>query len=362
MLEKLKKKSVMKTLPTVVIMLAVGIGLILLEFSNVKSLMRGHVVFESLAPDEINGDLIVDVTLYDNFGCYMEQYEENTKTHTRRTTDLYYVIWTGDDDAEDFRYMGIKIPVSDEKAMEDMAEATYYGDEYSNPIRYSGAINKMTSEEYKYFTEYFEESGLSADEIDDWTLPYYINVGALTGGAATSAWVIAGIGVVVVLIAAILLILALTGSKLKAFKKELAETGIDESSVDYEYENAVLFHNGSDLRVGRRLTFFIAGSKPHVISNDKLVWAYQSTTTHRTNGIKTGTTYAVMLRTFDKKSFLVPVSKETQAQEALQYISEHIPGVIVGYDDDLNKMFQKDFQNFLQLKYNQREQNDSFGV
>ncbi|MDE7251080.1 MAG: hypothetical protein K2N82_14625, partial [Lachnospiraceae bacterium] len=152
MLEKLKKKSIMKTLPTVIIMLAVGLGLILLEFSNVKSLMRGHVVFESLAPDEINGDLIVDVLLYDNFGCYMEQYEENTKTHTRRTTDLYYVIWTGDDDAEDFRYMGIKVPVSDEKAMEEMAEATYYGDEYSNPIMYSGAINKMTSEEYKYFT------------------------------------------------------------------------------------------------------------------------------------------------------------------------------------------------------------------
>ena len=360
MLEKLKKKSIMKTLPTVIIMLAVGIGLILLEFSNVKSLMRGHVEFESLAPEEINGDLIVDVTLYDNFGCYMEQYEENTKTHTRRTTDLYYVIWTGDDDAEDFRYMGIKVPVSDEKAMEDMAEATYYGDAYPEPLRYSGAINKMTAEEYKYFAEYFEGSDISEDEMDDWTLPYYINVGALTGGAATSAWVIAGIGVVVVLIAVILLVLALTGSKLKAFKKELAETGIDESSVDYEYENAVVFHAGSDLRVGRRLTFFVVGSKPHVIANDKLVWAYQSTTTHRTNGIKTGTTYAVMLRTLDKKSFVVSVSKEAQAQEALQYIAEHIPGAVVGYDDNLNKMFQKDFQNFLQLKYNQREQNDSF--
>lgn len=360
MLEKLKKKSIMKTLPTVIIMLAVGIGLIVLEFSNVKSLMRGHVVFESLSPEEINGDLIVDVTLYDNFGCYSEQYEENTKTHTRRTTDLYYVIWTGDDDAEDFRYMGIKVPVSDQRLMEEMADATYYGYEYSDPIRYSGAVNKMTSEEYKYFKEYFLESDFTEEELDEWVIPYYINVGALTGGAATSAWVIAGIGAAVVLVAVILLILALTGSKLKAFKKELSETGIDESSVDYEYENAVLFHKGSDLRVGRRLTFFIAGSKPHVIANDKLIWAYQTTTTHRTNGIKTGTTYAVMLRTYDKKGFQVIVSKEADAQAALEYINEHIPGAVVGYNDDLSKMYQKDFQNFLQLKYNQREQNDSF--
>ena len=360
MLEKLKKKSVIKSLPIVIIMLAVGIGLIVLEFSNVKSLMRGHVEFESLAPDEINGDLIVDVTLYDNFGCYMEQYEENTKTHIQRTTDLYYVIWTGDDNAEDFRYMGIKVPVSDKKAMEAMAEATY-NYEYSDPIQYSGAINKMTAEEYKYFTEFFEGSDIE-DEMDKWTLPYYINVGALTGGAAISAWVIAGIGVAVVLIAVIMLILALTGNKLKTFKKELAETGMDESGVDYEYESSTLFSKGSDLRVGRRLTFFLLGSKPHVIANDKLVWAYQSTTTHRTNGIKTGTTYAVMLRTLDKKSFLVSVSKEAEAQDALQYISQNIPGAIVGYDDNLNKMFQKDFQNFLQLKYNQKEQNDSFEV
>lgn len=63
MLEKLKKKSIIKMLPTVIIMFAVGLGLIAIEFSSVKALMRGRVVFESLAPDEINGDLIVDVTL-----------------------------------------------------------------------------------------------------------------------------------------------------------------------------------------------------------------------------------------------------------------------------------------------------------
>ena len=53
----------------------------------------------------------------------MEQYEENTKTHARHTTDLYYVIWTGDENAQDFRYMGIKVPASDEYKMEEMAEA-----------------------------------------------------------------------------------------------------------------------------------------------------------------------------------------------------------------------------------------------
>lgn len=317
--------------------------------------------FETLAPDEINSSLVVDVDLYYNFGYYMEQYEENTTTHTRRTTDLYYVICTGDGSEDDFRYMGIKVPASDEKSMDLMTEATY-NYEYSDPIRYSGAIKKMTTEEYNYFKEFFEGSDITEDEMNEWTLPYYINVGALTGSAAVSAWVMAGIGAALTLIAVILLILALTGGKLRDFKKELQEIGMDESSVDYEYEGASLFSKKGDLRVGRRLLFFIVGSKPHVIAADKLVWAYQSTTTHRTNGIKTGTTYAVMLRTIDKKSFLVAVSNEAEAQEALQYISQQIQGAIVGYDDNLNKMYQKDFQNFLELKYNQREQGDPFGT
>lgn len=359
MLEKLKKKSILKSLPAIIITLAIGITLLVLEASGIKALVRGNVVFETLAPEEINNDLLVDVTLYDNFGCYMEKYEENTSTHATRTTDLYYVIWTGDDNAEDFRYMGIEVPASDERAMEKMAEATYYG-EYSDPIKYTGAINKMSSEEYQYFKEYFLESGFTEDELDEWILPYHISVGALTGGAATSAWIIAGIGVVLVLIAVIILIFVLSGSKLKTLKKELAEAGIDETSVDYEYEGARLFNKKSDFRIGRRLTFFLLGSKPHALANDKLVWAYQSTTTHRTNGIKTGTTYAVTMRTYNKKSYPVPVASEEEAQEVLQYIIETIPGAVIGYNDDLNKMFQKDFQNFLQIKYNQREQNDSF--
>ncbi|MDE6202370.1 MAG: hypothetical protein K2G19_02705, partial [Lachnospiraceae bacterium] len=96
MLEKLRKKSIIKSLPLAIILLICGIGMVGIEFSAMKALIRGNVQFESLAPEEIGNDLVVDVTLRDNFGCYMEEYEENTKTHRRRTTDLYYVIWTGD--------------------------------------------------------------------------------------------------------------------------------------------------------------------------------------------------------------------------------------------------------------------------
>ncbi len=45
--------------------------------------------------------------------------------------------------------------------------------------------------------------------------------------------------------------------------------------------------------------------------------------------------------------------KEQTGQEILQYIVEAMPWVVVGYNNDLNKMFSGDYQNFLQLRYNQ---------
>ena len=205
MLAELKKKSIMRAIPLVLLFVIAGGVLFAAEFSNIRSLLRGHVKFETLLPDEINGDLIVEASINANFGAYMEEYSKNTKTNVTRTTDIYYVIWTGDDDSEDYKYMGIKVPASYGGQMDRMAEATY-NYEMSDTIHFTGAVNKMSSEEYQYFREYFQESDWTDEEIDEYTLPYYISVGALTGGAATSAYVIFGIGIARIVFGVIILL------------------------------------------------------------------------------------------------------------------------------------------------------------
>lgn len=352
MLEKLKKKSIQKSWFGLLVLLAIGIVLIWLEFSNIVSLMRGHIQFETLEPDEINGSLVVDASIDTNFGAYLEEYEKNTKTNYTRTTNLYYVIWTGDEYAEDFKYMGIKVPASEESTMEAIAEATYY-EEYIDPVTYSGAINKMTDEEYKYFKEYFMDSGWTEEEVEEYTLPYYISVGALTGGSAVAAYVIMAIGIVLVIIAIWRFIFVLSGGCLKTIRKEMEEIGVSEHELEYEYESAKLINKGNDFRVGKRVTFFMLGSKAHVVSNAKIVWAYQKNTTHRTNGIKTGTTYEIVFKNYERKNFQISIPNEQTGQELLQYLNDTMPWIVIGYDNDLNNLYQKDYQNFLQIRYNQ---------
>lgn len=351
MLEKLKKKSITKALPSIIILLIAGIVLIGVEFSAVTSLIKGHVRFETLEPEEIRANLIVDASIDVNFGGFMEEYEENTTTHSRRTTDIYYVIWTGDEDSENYKYMGIKVPASDESKMEAMAEATY-NYEYSDPVKYSGAINKMSSTEYGYFKEYFQESGWSDEEIEEYTLPYFINVGALTGGAAGTAFFIFVLGVFLAALGLITLISALLGGKLKAFKKEIQASGFTETDVEYEYESARAFGKKNDLRIGGRFIFYIAGNKPHMLVKDQIVWVYQQNTTHRTNGIKTGMSYELLVYCLnDNKVKSIAIPNEDTGREVLQYLHETMPRAVVGFSDELLKMFKKDYQNFLQLRY-----------
>ncbi len=352
MLEELKKKSIKKSLFLVIILIGIGAVLIGIELSSAAAMIRGPVVFESLEPDEINSSYLVNASIDTNFGAFMERYETNTKTHYSRTTDVYYVIWTGDAYAEEYKYMGLKVPASQESAMEKVADATYY-EEYIDPVEYTGAIRKMSAKEREYFEEYFKDAGWSDEEIAEYTLPYYINVGALTGGAAVSAWIFLAAGVALFLAGVLRLIYVLRGGCLKTFKKELETIGIGEHELESEYAGARTFGNKSEIRIGRRLTFFVLGANPHVLPNDKIVWAFQRTTTHRTNGIKTGTTYEVALKNYEKKNFQISVPNEQTGQEILQYIVEAMPWVVVGYNNDLNKLFSSDYQNFLQIRYNQ---------
>ena len=44
------------------------------------------------------------------------------------------------------------------------------------PVKYTGIIHRMSSEEYPLFEAYFQEEGWTEEEIKERTLPYTINV------------------------------------------------------------------------------------------------------------------------------------------------------------------------------------------
>lgn len=173
-----KDQLIKKSLFTLFILFFIGLLLLVLDYSNIRAHIFGNAKFEELKPDEIKSGLVVDVSLSANFGSYAYTEEKtvyNSLPVYSTVTAVNYVIWTGETDMVTYKYMGIEVPISDEEVMDGIAEATY-NEECVEPVQYSGIIQRMPSEEYSLFQEYFREAGWTEEEIEENTLPYFINV------------------------------------------------------------------------------------------------------------------------------------------------------------------------------------------
>ena len=351
MFEELKKKTFKASLVWSVILLILGIGFGAYIFRDTYYAVAGYDTFEQLTPEEIKNQT-VDFAMTANFGCYLEEYEYNSKTNYTKTTDLYYIIWTGDDYATDYRYMTIKVPADFEDDMEAMAENSY-NNLYSEPIYVSGKIKELSDEEYEYFVDFFEEGGWTAEEIAAGTLPYYID----TYDNKTSmnvAYIAMFVGCVLLVVWGIYRIIkGAKGGYLKKLQKDYTDAGYTESTIASDYNHAFAMDKNNSIKIGRLMTYYQSGSEIRAIHNEKMIWAYMNTVTHRTNGIKTGTSYSVQISVNGQKNFVsLTVANEQAALAVLEKINAMFPWVIVGYSDQLKKLHSSDMAQFLSLRYN----------
>ncbi len=352
MFEELKKRTLKGTLAWSIILILVGLGLAGWFAMDAFYVVTGFVDFTTLEHDEISNQ-IVKVDLADNFGRYLESGSKNTKTNATTITDYYYVIWTGNDESTDWRYMSLKVPTKYGTDLDNMAMNTAEGI-VSEPITFYGKIKKLDSGELYYFKDYFKDSGWTDEEIEAETIPYYIDSFSFSPALSGGGYVIAfGAGVVLLIYGIIRIASAASGGALKKIHKDIADAGFTESSIEADYASAKFFDKKGTLRVGRLMTYYTAGSIPRALPNNKMMWAYQNTVTHRTNGVKTGTTYNVMVfAETAPKGLTFPVANEAVAQDMLNYFNATLPWVVVGYSDELKKLYNKDRTQFLSLRYN----------
>lgn len=351
MFQELKKKTLKTSLVLSVILILIGLGLAGFMATNMYYVVFGYADFEQLEPDEIKNQL-VDFDMTTNFGCYLEEYEYNEDTKRSRTTDLYYIIWTGDDYVDEFCYMTVKVPPSMENEMEEMSENTY-NELLSDPITVHGKIKKLDKEEYEYFVETFEEAGWSDKDIEEGTLPYYIDTFEKKSTANAGYIFIFALGMLFLIWGIVRIAKAAKGGYLKKLQKDIADGGYSESTIESDYRTAASLHNKSLIKVGRLMTYYTAGSDIRAIPNNKMVWAYMNTITHRTNGIKTGTTYNVNIEVDgSKKSHVISMPNEATALAMLEKLNTMFPWVVVGFSDQLKTMYNKNRDEFLALRYN----------
>ncbi len=352
MLENLKKKSIKKVLTGSILLLIIGAALVVWQGSHAIYALIGYQQFEDLKPDEIKNQL-VKINVDTVFDCYLEEYSENTKTHQQTTTHLYYITWTGDENATDYRYITIKVPKKYESRMDEIMDDTGEGI-YSSPLKLTGEIKKLSEEDYGYFEEYFVDiCGFSQSEFEEATSLYYINVFKDTASQNGVYLVVFFGGILLIVWAVIRIVRAYGGSYMKKFQQQYQAAGYSDATIESDLGSAVSFLKKDAVKLGRLCFYDLQGTTPVAIPVSKILWAYQTTTTHRTNGIKTGTTYSIMIFEDGRKNaYTINVPNEAASQEILQKMNAMYPWVVIGYNAELPKLFKKDRQQFLQLRYN----------
>ena len=355
MLEELKKKSLKSSLALSIILIIAGLALAIWQAPNAFYTMTGYVQFEKLELDEIKNQLVkIDVDTV--FDCYLEEYSENTKTHHRTTTDLYYITWTGDENAMDYRYITIKVPVKYQDRMDEIMEDTYNGI-YSSPLTLTGKIEKLSTEDYGYFEEYFvDQQDFTQEEFEAMTSPYYINIHVSTAGQNVVYLVLFFAGIVLIAYSIFRIVKASSGGYIKSFQKSYQDAGFSDTAIESDMNSAVNYLKKNSIKLGRLCIYDLQGTVPKAVPVSKILWAYQNTTTHRTNGIKTGVTYSINIYSEEhSKVQIISVPDEATAQDILHNMDSMYPWVVVGYTEDLKRMFFKDRAQFMQLRYNSVE-------
>lgn len=314
-----------------------------------------------LGPEDITGKTKLDYSACEGryvkyeveyaLDYYMEEYSVNSKTGRRNSTNSYgYIVYNYDDNT----CFGVWLPSSKDKEMEKRMDAAatlfYEGKKTEGSVTVKGTMRKLSGDSLKYYQESLKSLEEYIPGVTEAAVLYYIdstsvNYIPIYVIAILYAICFAGLGVILVTLLGLLLDRA--NKHLKKFLK--AHPGVTEDQVDCDMVSAVYINAKNPIWAGRRFTVWKEGTTFKLIDNSKLIWAYY----YRVTG-KRAVSQTRIYDT-DRKMTAINASQDVSEKLLNAYI-ETQPQIIIGYKAELEKEFKKNFEGFMNLKYNPAQQ------
>ncbi len=302
-----------------------------------------------------------DFILYD--------YIEHTTTTTRKyggsttsTNGYSYVAFQSVDDYEKgssiwyFYSIYMSYQKQDEMTAKIEEAFAHLNDETGKtappePVTVTGVWNKMDAQTERYFRSAMLDLGVQETEYDLFYF-YELDTKNIGGVNSTLFWVLMAVAAFLLLFAILSGIGLFSNAYMKNIQQYLQkDSSVSLSAIEEDFKQAHPIDK--TIWLGKKWTVYMVGNKAQIIVNKDLVWGYYFQRTGR-NSVS-----EMRLFTKDKKQLHIGLS-EKRTQEALKYYVEEQPQMVVGYSSDLEKMYNKDFSAFLNLKYNPAMQAASF--
>ncbi len=353
-MNKLKKRSLKALIPTILILLAIAAALLWFSIPSLLQSMEGPMDWEDV---DFSGDiegLYVTGTLSGIYDSYCTKLNDS-----RRTVSTDYII-----DADDTYFLGLHVKADKdlEKAEELMDISWDYLDgraDYSEleeaQYEITGTITKIPSDNLTYYNRYI-------NELTDWTaeekqafLPYYLDLNKSGMMTPIVSILLTALGVLLIFIAVLLPLLALKGFYQRSIRKYINASADPDWTTRQVEQFLETTPEVDNLRYNSDFICAQSGSTTLFEETDNLVWAYLHVTTQKQYFITVSKTYELMLGFKNGARQSVAMKREALVEKHIQQLSQIAPHIVTGYTDALDMLFVKNINEFLNLRYNNRE-------
>lgn len=276
----------------------------------------------------------------------------------------YYAYWTEDDEttSKEFlvpvgekEYMGLSCDGTTMDAL-DANMNTYWQavekDDKSlvdglKPVQVEGVIQKIDGESLSFFQKFISQLQIKQEQKSLF-LPYVIMEGRY-GDVEISALVVQGIFVLILLL---LSIYCIVGGVKRRNIKDLKKYCLEQGDLEYGlFQMEQFYESGTPvqgLRLDDRFFLMVVGSAVYFAETSDIVWIYPNITKHSTNGIPTGKTYAIRVKKRNGSELAIGVKNKKVMDEVMDYIGSRTPYVILGYDKEIESIYNRNRGEMIQ--------------
>lgn len=213
-----------------------------------------------------------------------------------------------------------------------------------NPVSVTGTWTKMEPQIERYFRDSMAEMEITESDFDRFYF-YELDTEHIGGVNTLLFWVLTATAAALFVYAIISAIGIFNNAYMKPIQQFLQQnSSVSLSSIEADFNQAHLIQN--HVWIGKNWTVYMAGNKAKIFTNKDLTWGYYFCRTGR-NSVS-----EMRLYTKEKNNMISIGLTEQSTKEALKIYGEELPWIIVGYDDQLEKLYNRDFPAFLELKYN----------
>ncbi|WP_313133319.1 DUF6709 family protein [Anaerocolumna sp.] len=345
MYELLRKKVLKRTIIRIIVSLVIITVYLACYGKELMAVLTGPVkITEGINLEEYEGKVVTF-----DANCVLSEYirfeEKNTKTFVKKITNIGYLAF----DEENGKFFGIQLGAKKETQMNSLMDESvdyFIGNTEDIPagIKVRGTLVKLKGEELRHFNSTVDYLFANVPEFKDYAIPYVIVNGTIGSDNATTFYVIGSVVLFTLLHLIYVIVNFIRRKYTKHFDKYLQNNQtVSLSAIEADFEAAKQF--GKEIWIGKNWTIFISGVRGHIHDNRDIIWAYyyQRTGKYSVSEVK--------LYKKDKTIASIPAGKKL-SMEILEYYGKTQPHMVIGYNKETEKLYQNNFNDFLEIKYN----------